>query len=369
MAKAKYAKGNDGYFTTRVWNGTYRNNKKHYIPLRSKKSSKDLENKVNAFKADIEARKTMRKTDVTFCEYAKSWKDVYKSDKGNNTNAMYGNIIRKYFQVLGHTRLQDIDRIHLQTVLSKAAGMDRTKQQIYMTFKQVLDSSVSDRLFPANVRDDIFGGISRPEYEAGEKRPLTAEERNAVFKADFKEQDKIFVHLLYGCGIRRGEALALTIFDVNLKTKELNINKSHAFVDDKPKQKGPKTKNGNRIIPIPDRTFPAIRNQVEYCRSRGRTYLFVMRDGKPLTKSCYDKMWARIVREMQSVTDEPIVKLTAHVFRHNYCTNLCYQIPKISIKRIAQLLGDTEKMVLDVYNHIILEKEDAAGAINDAMNF
>ena len=72
---------------------------------------------------------------------------------------------------------------------------------------------------------------------------------------------------------------------------------------------------------------------------------------------------------MQEVCPEQIVNLTAHVFRHNYCTNLCYQIPTVSIKRIAQLLGDTEKMVLDVYNHIILEKEDAAAAVNNAINF
>ncbi|MEI3338870.1 MAG: hypothetical protein V8R80_02060 [Eubacterium sp.] len=31
--------------------------------------------------------------------------------------------------------------------------------------------------------------------------------------------------------------------------------------------------------------------------------------------------------------------------------------------------GGLEKMVLDVYNHIILEKEDASKAVNNAMNF
>ena len=72
---------------------------------------------------------------------------------------------------------------------------------------------------------------------------------------------------------------------------------------------------------------------------------------------------------MQVVSSIQISGLTAHVFRHNYYANLCYQIPTVSIKRIAQLLGDTEKMVLDVYNHIILEKEDASKAVNNAMNF
>ena len=62
-----------------------------------------------------------------------------------------------------------------------------------------------------------------------------------------------------------------------------------------------------------------------------------------------------------------VTDLTAHIFRHNYCTNLCYRVPEISIKKIAQLMGDTEKMVLNVYNHIIEEKEDPASVINDIL--
>ena len=55
------------------------------------------------------------------------------------------------------------------------------------------------------------------------------------------------------------------------------------------------------------------------------------------------------------------------MFQHNYCTNLCYKVPEISIKKIAQLMGDTENMVLNVYNHIIEEKEDPAAVINDIL--
>lgn len=369
MAKAKYKRGTDGYFQTKVWDGTYTGNKKHYVPIRSKKSSKDLENKVKEYKENVESRKNIRSTDITFCEYAAAWKSVYKDTKQGNTKAMYSNIIDKHFSLLKGVKLQDIDRIHLQTVINNASGKARTQQQIHMTFKQVLNSAVTDRLFPANVRDEIFRNVDRPAYTSKEKRPLTENERNALFKANFKEQDKVFVYLLYGCGLRRGEALALTIFDVNARDRSLSISKAHALIDDKPQQKEPKSVNGNRIVPIPDKVFPAVHEWVEICKSHGRTYLFTMRNGQPLTKSSYDKMWARIIKRMNDVAKEPIVNLTAHIFRHNYCTVLCYQIPKISIKRIAKLLGDTEKMVLEVYNHIILEKEDACGAVNNAMNF
>ncbi len=65
-----------------------------------------------------------------------------------------------------------------------------------------------------------------------------------------------------------------------------------------------------------------------------------------------------------NATPKPIQGLTAHIFRHDYCTQLCYQVPRISTKMIAKMLGDTEKMVLDVYSHIDEEKEDVIGAIN-----
>ena len=37
------------------------------------------------------------------------------------------------------------------------------------------------------------------------------------------------------------------------------------------------------------------------------------------------------------------------------------------LKKVAQLMGDTEKIVLNVYNHIMEEKEDAAKVVNDTL--
>lgn len=78
------------------------------------------------------------------------------------------------------------------------------------------------------------------------------------------------------------------------------------------------------------------------------------------------KMLGRIQKAISETAGRKI-DITAHAFRHNYCTMLCYQIPTISIKRVASLSGDTEAMVLKVYNHIVMEKEDSAGAVNAAL--
>lgn len=370
MAKAKYARGADGYFKTNVWDGTYEpSGKKHYVPIRSKKSSADLEKKKKEYDDAVKNRTRIRQSDISFLFYAREWKKVYKDSKSHNTQMMYDNIIEKHLIALDGVKLQDIDRIHLQMVLNRAKGKERTQEQIQMTFYQVLKSAIADRLFPADVYDMIKNNTDKVDYKAPEKRPLTSYEKKAVFNAEYKyDSDKIFVFLLYGCGLRREECIALTVFDFNFSDDTLSVNRAHEFVKGKPRQKDPKSWNGYRELPIPSRILPVVRAYVKHLMARGKTYLFTTQRGNPATLSCYNRMWDRIIGAMQKASDEPIIGLTAHIFRHNYCTMLCYQIPRISIKRIAQLVGDSEKMVLEVYNHIVMEKEDAAGAVNDAVN-
>ena len=370
MAKAKYTRGPDGYFKTNVWDGTYKKDgRKHYVSIRSKKSSADLEKKRIAFEESVRDRTNIRQSDISFMAYAREWKRVYKDGKAHNTREMYENVIEKHLIALDGVKLQDIGRIHLQMVLNNASGKERTQQQIQMAFFQILRSAVADRLFSANVCETIRQNAESIDYKAAEKRPLTAAEKEAVFKAAYKyDCDQAFVYLLYGCGMRREECIALTVFDFNFSDRTVSVNRAHEFVKGKPRQKDPKTWNGFRVLPIPNKVYPVIHGYVELLKSSGKTYLFTTQRGAPATLSCYRRMWERIISAMQAASEEPITGLTAHIFRHNYCTMLCYQIPKISIKRIAQLLVDTEKMVLDVYNHIVLEKEDAAGAVNDAVN-
>ena len=54
MAKAKYIRGADGYFRTKIWDGTYNpDGSKHRKSLQSKKSSADLEKQVNLLKEKV----------------------------------------------------------------------------------------------------------------------------------------------------------------------------------------------------------------------------------------------------------------------------------------------------------------------------
>ena len=369
MAK-KYKKQKDGRYQTKVWDGTYtKDNLKHYITLYSDKSSGDLEKIVAEYKAMRDEGKVTVRSDILFLDYSREWLKTYKKVRERGTQIMYENIIEKHFSYLSSLKLTDLSRTHFQLLINNAAEYPRTCQQIKITFCQVLKCAVSDKLLPADAINHICKDIDMPKYVPAEKRGLTSLEKEAIKTADFTDREKAFVYIAYGCGLRRGEILALTVFDISLERSELTINKSLAFDGNNPYLKGTKTANGERTVPLP----PFLKSFLpRYMKTLSGTSLFSTKAGGLMTASAYRKMWESILRKMNTAAgsteyDQKITGLTAHMFRHNYCANLCYQMPSISIKRIAQLLGDTEKMVLEVYNHVLEEKENVqevvAGAI------
>lgn len=243
---------------------------------------------------------------------------------------------------------------------------------INITFKQIVRSAVKDRYLPRTALEDIIEDISLPNYKKPEKRPLRPEEKEAMKAAELDPKKRCFISIIYYCGLRKQEALALTPEDFDWDKKTVSITKAWINDVNVPSIKPyPKSANGIRTVPIPDVAIPDIKPYVDQAES----YVFRSMNSELMTESAYKRMWQSIICSMnialgydpQKKKDrEPkkITDLTAHIFRHNYCTELCYQIPTISTKMAARLLGDTEKMVLDVYSHIVEERESTSEAIN-----
>lgn len=183
-------------------------------------------------------------------------------------------------------RVIDIAQMHYQTIISDAHGKTRTQQQIKLTFKQIMQAAVRDKLYPANLYDELTEIMEPIRYRSAERRALTENEKKALFAAELSAMDRCFVYILYGCGLRRGEALALTRFDIDLKNQTININKAVEFIGEKPALKDPKSRNGFRKVPIPPVVFPAIESYVRGCQ----TQLFTGHNKEMVTKSGYRRM-------------------------------------------------------------------------------
>ena len=374
MAKAKYTyneKRKEWY--TLVYDGTFTSTgEKHRKRISSKKSSADLERKVQAFKMSVEGQGASASCAYTFGEYAQIWLETSKATKEQNTRRMYSGILNSCFDGINHIPLTQITHSHFQQCINEKIDYPRTCQQLSLTFKQIIRSAVKDRYLPRYALEDVLADISLPKYQKPFKRALSESEKKALELADLDDRKRSFVSVLYYCGLRKSEALALTKKDFDFTKKTVKISKAWINDVNTPSIKPyPKSDNGIRVVPIPDKAIPLIKPFVE--SSQG--YIWHGSENQLMTQTSYRTMWNSIISSMNKALGynpyqkkpkpvKPIQGLTAHIFRHNYCTELCYQVPIISTKKIAQLLGDTEKMVLDVYSHIKEESEDVSTAIN-----
>lgn len=368
MPKARYKRGKDGAFHATVWDGTYKDGKKNRIHLRSTVSSRDLEEKVHEIKEQVKNKTLVKRNDISVYDYAQSWLETYKAPCERATYRFYRIAVNSLAPWVD-LPLQDLSYDHLQRLINDKLEYPRSCAQILATVKQIVNAAVKSRILPQGSADMICGDIKLPKWTVKEKRALTEAEKAAIKKADFTDRERCFVYLIYGCGLRRGEALALTKYDISITDRTITINKSWGSFDGEPYIKGPKTKNGYRTLPMPDFLCDFLADYIHKVDAR----LITRRNGGDMTHSAYNNMWSSIVKKINIAAGgtkhiQVIHGLTAHIFRHNYCSSLCYQVPAISTRKIAQLLGDDPQMVTEVYSHIIEKQEDVQTAVGNAIN-
>ncbi len=376
----KYKKGSDGRYTAQVWDGTYQNGKKHYIKIRSTKSSRDLELKIEEFKIKKATGAVVVSKNISVYDYALEWLERAKSGAEVNTRTMYRYVVEKHLTDLKTVSFEALNNSLVGALVKKCSDRPRLCQQLIMTLKQICRSAERDKLLPKGETIDIFSEIHAPKYKAKEKRPLTDEEIAALSYTELSEKERAFVSVLFYCGLRREEALALTVFDVNFKDSLIKISKAVAFDGNDPYIKAPKSRNSYRNVPMCDELADILK---AYSVSLSGTNLFEKSAGGLITHSSYVKMWDSIRNKLKKAYIEHsgsrmpywasvgFEDLTAHIFRHNYCTRLCYAMTEghnLTTKKIAALLGDSEKMVLDVYSHIMNEKEKPMEAIEAVLS-
>lgn len=155
---------------------------------------------------------------------------------------------------LGEMKLDEItpkDIIHWQDQVMK----DNNYKQTYL---KAIHNQLS-ALFNYAVR--FYGLKSNPARLAGnmgieevdETKFWTKEEYLTFSRAMMnKEESYHAFEILYCCGIRLGELLALTAEDFDFEKKTLRINKSYQHIKGKDVITTPKTRKSNRVLTLPD---------------------------------------------------------------------------------------------------------------------
>lgn len=140
---------------------------------------------------------------------------------------------------------------------------------------------------------------------------------------------RAMLSLMYACGLRRGELLALTITSIDSKRKLILIKQA----------KGKK----DRIVPLSEKLLSMLREY--YLAYRPQHWLF---EGQ--TKGQYDER--SIGSVMRAAVEKSGIKkpVTLHWLRHSYATHLLEA--GTDLRYIQELLGHKSSKTTEIYTHV-----------------
>lgn len=345
---AKYSKRADGRYQYQFRAG-YDENGRRIIKSFYGRTVAELEAKIRNAKAEA-----ARGSGSAFvADYVADFVETFKAGRSENTRAMYDRSLRYHVRPLfAGIRMRDLTPEEIQRAINSLQGKRRTAEILLSLLRQACDRASDSGIFAVNP----CKWIELPtKTQKRERRAFGASETADIMAAPLEPREACFVFLLYGCGLRREEALGLRVCDVDLKRCDVSVRQTVVFPENAAVIRPcGKTDLSLRTVPLPDSFVQRISPWVRERKKAGNDADLLF---PGFSKSVYVRFWAKI----RAKIGRP--ELTAYWFRHNYATQLYYS--GISIKQAGALLGHSGvQMVLKIYAHLDAEKENARGKIN-----
>ena len=172
--------------------------------------------------------------------------------------------------------------------------------------------------------------IHRPKREKSLPNVLSKEEVKQIITAPTNLKHKTMLSLIYSCGLRCGELLALQPHHIDSKRNIVLLKNS----------KGKK----DRIVPLSLKILELLREY--YKVYKPKTYLF---EGQEVGNPYSNKSLQSVLK--QSLTKAGIKKpITLHWLRHSYATHLLES--GTDLRYIQELLGHNSSKTTEIYTHV-----------------
>lgn len=237
-----------------------------------------------------------------------------------------------------------------------------TKNNIYKFLKSVINYGKKYLDLNFNKIENKMTGFTNPNELKKEMLFWTYKEFQKFIKQENELKYKAYFETLYYCGLRKGEANALTWKDIDFTNNTLSINKNITL-----KIKGqeyvilpPKTQNSIRTLPIPK----VLENDLKSLYNKYRKYAnysnswFVFGGTVPLKDTTVTK------RKQDHCKEANIKEIRMHDFRHSCASLLISNGASISL--VAKYLGHSKiSTTLNTYTHMFHnEMNDIINIIN-----
>jgi integrase/recombinase XerD len=165
------------------------------------------------------------------------------------------------------------------------------------------------------------------------------------------QRDKAMLSVLYGCGLRRNEAVHLDISDIQADKKYIYVRKGKNYKE--------------RIVPINATGLTHLQNYLyesrpRFLRNEKEEAFFISQRGKRMGGQT---MLVRLKLLIQRVdnTELQSKEIGLHTLRHSIATHLLQNGMKL--EAIAKFLGHSSLESTQIYTHLV-EKENEESGIN-----
>ena len=231
--------------------------------------------------------------------------------------------------------------------------------------RQAFRLAYEDNLIRKNVFDFPLSDVI---YNDSEKREALTRQEEVRF-LEFVKQDGYYsryydaIFVLFNTGLRIGEFAGLTEADIDFENMLIRVNHQLQRNHEGGLQViEVKTDAGKRILPmsievaacfrhlIKDRKPPRVEPTIDGMKG----FFFYSRNGKPYVGENWAHIFSAITKKYNSIYKAEIGKVTPHVCRHTYCSNMAKA--GINPKALQYLMGHSDiAITLNVYTHIKYE--------------
>ena len=286
------------------------------------------------------------------------------------TRAGYGtviNILKK--DAFGKKRIDTVRISDAKTWLIKLQQKDGRSYSsihgIHGVLRPAFQLAVDDDLIRKNPFS--FQLVDAVVNDTIRREAITRDEEHKFLK--FVKEDKHFskyyegIYILFKTGMRISEFCGLTVNDIDFNEHKINI-------DHQLQKKGTigyyieetKTNSGTRVIPmtaeveecfktiIANRKPPKVEPMVD-----GYTgFLYFNMRGSIVYSLHWERYFEHIVEKYNSIYKVQMPKITPHICRHTYCSNMAKS--GMNPKTLQYLMGHSNIAVtLNVYSHVNFE--------------
>lgn len=353
----------DGTYYYRV---TY--NKKRislYAPTLS-----ELRDKEKQIQKDIDDRINYSGGKATVIKLAERYLEL-KDNIKINTKKLYISMMKilrnSYFGSMRVSSVKQSDAQQWLVDLRKDGRSYGYIVTIHRWIKSVFNMAYRDDLIRKNPFNFALCYVLTPDEK--ERIPLSLEEQNSLL--DFLQKDKNCnkyyneVYTLLYTGLRVSELCGLTVDCLDFDNMTINVEKQFIKLDGEDDYMDSlKTRSSYRILPMTKGVCCCLKNEMER-RRVSSSFVFLNTHDNPLSSRDVQRHMRRIQQIYGETHDAPITKMTPHILRHTFCTNLMNA--GVSIKSVQYLMGHASpQMALNVYGHsnVLVAKEEMLKVFN-----